>query len=377
MLVGFTWPNNAAARTEHAQPLVGRSAGRFASLASRTQVLGGIAEVIASERVTEGSIADDSQTHIWTSTKEFDDFARVCCGRSHLRLLTDPDEFSLTQRIGRMGPVALSEVLVEADLPMDCGDACGSYRILVVQTGRTRVIHGGLWVIGGPGSAAVYSPEGLGTGKWDAGTRIVCFKINRSAVDDVLSEALGRRVTPQIDFNPVMPINSAPTRSWIDLLMSFKDQFFRPDSLVKQPLVGMPLVDSLVRGLLFAAEHPYLGSLHGDKQQIEPRAIRTAIEIIEEEAHLPLTLSAIASRTHVSVRTLQQGFQRHVGISPMAYLREVRLHHAHQNLLDSDPFTVTVASVAHRWGFTNLGRFAAAHAARYHEPPVKTLRRSA
>jgi hypothetical protein len=38
---------------------------------------------------------------------------------------------------------------------------------------------------------------------------------------------------------------------------------------------------------------------------------------------------------------------------------------------------VTVASVANQWGFSNLGRFAAAHAARYREPPVKTLRRSA
>jgi transcriptional regulator GlxA family with amidase domain len=61
----------------------------------------------------------------------------------------------------------------------------------------------------------------------------------------------------------------------------------------------------------------------------------------------------------------------------MAYLREVRLRRAHQHLLDSDPSIVTVASVAYRWGFTNLGRFAAAHAARYSEPPVTTLRRTA
>jgi transcriptional regulator GlxA family with amidase domain len=53
------------------------------------------------------------------------------------------------------------------------------------------------------------------------------------------------------------------------------------------------------------------------------------------------------------------------------------LRRAHQTLLESDPSTVTVASVAYDWGFTNLGRFAAAHAARYREPPVQTLRRSA
>lgn len=58
----------------------------------------------------------------------------------------------------------------------------------------------------------------------------------------------------------------------------------------------------------------------------------------------------------------------------MAYLREVRLRKAHQTLLESNPSTVTVASVAYRWGFTNLGRFASAHATRYGEAPSATLR---
>lgn len=59
----------------------------------------------------------------------------------------------------------------------------------------------------------------------------------------------------------------------------------------------------------------------------------------------------------------------------MAYLREVRLSRAHQSLLESDPLATSVASIAHHWGFGNLGRFAAAHTARYNEPPAATLRR--
>ena len=65
-----------------------------------------------------------------------------------------------------------------------------------------------------------------------------------------------------------------------------------------------------------------------------------------------------------------------MGISPMNYVRQVRLRHAHQELLASDPSVETVASIARRWGYTNPGRFAAAHAARYGETPADTLRRS-
>jgi transcriptional regulator GlxA family with amidase domain len=161
------------------------------------------------------------------------------------------------------------------------------------------------------------------------------------------------------------------------MLGLFAEQFFHPHSLIHQPLVGMPFVDSLVRGFLLAAEHSLRSALTEDLRPVAPRAIRTAIDVIEAEAQLPLTLSSIAARSQVSVRSLQQGFKHHLGMSPMSYLREVRLRRAHQTLIESDPSIVTVASVAYDWGFTNLGRFAAAHADRYREPPAKTLRRTA
>ncbi len=314
---------------------------------------------------------------MWTPAKEFDEFARVCCGRPHLRMLADPDSFSLTQRVGRMGPVALSEIAVGSDLPMDGGQVCGSYRVIMVQAGRTEVVHRGCAVIGGPGSATVYAPEGLGKGQWDAGSRMICLKIDRSAVDDALSDALGWQVRSQVDFTPVIPTDAARAQSWINMLVSFKEQFFRTDSLLNQPLVGLPCVESLVRGFLLAAEHPHLDALTREERLGAPRAIRTAVDIIEAEAHLPLTLSSIATRSHISVRTLQQGFQRYMGTTPMAYLRGVRLRRAHEALLKSDPSVVTVASVAYQWGFSNLGRFATAHAARYRETPAETLRRRA
>ncbi|MCV7401776.1 AraC family transcriptional regulator [Mycobacterium fragae] len=329
------------------------------------------------DRVTERPRADASESYIWTPAKEFDDFARVCCGRPHLRLLADPDSFSLTQRVGRMGPVALSEIAVGSDMPMDGNQPCDSYRVVLVQAGRTEAEHRGCSLVGGPGSAAVYAPEGLGSGQWDAGSKMICLKIDRVAVDKALSDALGRQVMSQVDFTPVLPTHAAPTRSWINMLVSFKEHLFRPDSVLAQPLVGMPFVDGLVRGFLFAAEHPHLDALTGGPRPLAPRAIRTAVEIMETEAHLPLTLSSIAARCYISVRTLQQGFRRHLDTTPMAYLREVRLRRAHEDLLKFDPSVVTVASIAYQWGFSNLGRFAAAHAERYRETPTETLRRRA
>jgi AraC-like DNA-binding protein len=312
----------------------------------------------------------------WSTTKTLDDFARVCCGRSHVNLLTNPDSFQLAQRMASVGPVTICEFAVDSEVWLDCGGTCSTYQVLLLQSGRTECLHQGLTISAGPGSGTVYVPRGLGQARWAAGTKMICCKIDQRAVDDALTDALGVHVTLHIDFAPTMPVTAAPTRSWISMLYLFKQQLFRPDTVLNQPLVAKPFVDSLVRGLLLAAEHSHRDALIGDRPLVAPRAVRSAIEIMHEEAYLPLTLSSIAARSHVSVRSLQQGFRRHLGTSPMAYLREVRLTRAHQVLLESDPSSATVASIAYSWGFTNLGRFAAAHTARYRETPAKTLRRS-
>ncbi|SOX52541.1 AraC family transcriptional regulator [Mycobacterium ahvazicum] len=326
--------------------------------------------------MTESSTAKASDAHIWKPVKNFDDFAAVCCGRLHMRLLTDPDGFSICHRVGRIGAATISEIAVGSETSLDAGELCGAYRIVVLRAGRVEGEYRGRSLRSGPSAATIYPPQGHAAWTWSAGTRFICVKLDRPAVDDALSDALGWQVMSQPEFAPVMRIESAATRSWINMVALFKDQIFRADSLLNQPLVGLPFVDSLVRGFLLAADHPHREAL-AKEVRLAPRAIRSAIEIIEEEAHLPLTLTSIATRTHISVRTLQQGFQRHLDTSPMAYLREVRLRRAHHALLRSDPSQVTVASVAYRWGFTNLGRFAAAHSARYRETPTETLRRRA
>ena len=326
--------------------------------------------------MTVQSIADPSDSAVWTTANGLDGFASLCCQEPHIDLLSDPQSFSLTQRVGAIGPVVVAEVVVGSDVEIHCGELCSAYRVNVLRSGRVESVHRGASLIGGPGTAAVYQPEGDAGSRWAAGSRLLGVKIDRCVVEDALSDALGLQLTSQIDFTSCMSIEAGAARSWINMLALFAEQLFRPDSLLNQPLAGLPFVDSLVHGLLLAADNPYRSAITGETNVVSPRAVRTAVEIIEEEAHLPLTASSLAARCHVSVRSLQQGFRRYLGASPMAYVREVRLRRAHQSLLESDPSTTSVASVAHRWGFSNLGRFAAAHTARYDEPPAATLRRA-
>jgi len=103
--------------------------------------------------------------------------------------------------------------------------------------------------------------------------------------------------------------------------------------------------------------------------------MRAAVDTIHSRAHEPLTVSDIARAADLSVRGLQESFQRTLDRTPMQYLREVRLRRAHDDLLRAEPGSVSVAEVAARWGFTHMGRFSGEYLRRFGEYPKQTLRR--
>jgi len=175
------------------------------------------------------------------SGAEFQRICPQCCGPPHLNLLSDADSFSLTFRVGEIGPITLSEVVVGTDTWLDSCEFCSTYRVLVPQSGHAECVHRGLPVYPGPNGAVLYAPEGLREARWAAGSKFVCLKINGRSVNEALSGALGRENRSRVDFNPVMPTDAHPTRSGLKMLVLLREQLFRPDSILNQPLVGLPL----------------------------------------------------------------------------------------------------------------------------------------
>ncbi|WP_420364500.1 AraC family transcriptional regulator [Curtobacterium sp. L3-7] len=101
--------------------------------------------------------------------------------------------------------------------------------------------------------------------------------------------------------------------------------------------------------------------------------VRGAVEYMHAFAHTPISTTDVAEHVGLSVRGLQQAFQRQVGTAPNAMLRGIRLDRIREELRRGSPGELTVASVAVKWGFAHLGRFSAAYASRFGEYPRDTL----
>jgi AraC-binding-like domain len=155
----------------------------------------------------------------------------------------------------RCRTILVAELIVGSDMEIHCGELCSAYRVNVPRSGRVELVHRGSSLALGPGAAAVYQPEGDAGGRWAGGTRLLGVRIDRCAIEDALSDALGRQLMSQIDFTSSMSVGAGAARSWINMLFVFAEQLFRPDGLLNKPLAGLPFVDSLVRGLLLAADN--------------------------------------------------------------------------------------------------------------------------
>src|ERR1700722_8849720 len=130
--------------------------------------------------MTNRRTAAISDSTAWRTAKSVDEFAMLCCQEEpHVRLLSNPDSFSLGQRAGVVGPITLSQLVVGSDVSLDCGDRCSGYRVNVLHSGRSEWAHRGSFHTAGRGTAAVYQPEGHTAARWAAGSRMLGVKLDR------------------------------------------------------------------------------------------------------------------------------------------------------------------------------------------------------
>jgi AraC-like DNA-binding protein len=128
------------------------------------------------------------------------------------------------------------------------------------------------------------------------------------------------------------------------------------------------------QGLMLMQPHNYTDALSKHANSPARGAVMRAIELMRAHPETSWTTGKLAQTVGVSARALQKGFARSDELPPMTYLRYLRLHRAHSELLDAHPRSVTVTAVASGWGFLHFGRFAQQYCQIFGESPSATLR---
>ncbi|WP_322998529.1 helix-turn-helix domain-containing protein [Castellaniella sp.] len=102
--------------------------------------------------------------------------------------------------------------------------------------------------------------------------------------------------------------------------------------------------------------------------------VQQAREMVLSQANHRLSIADICRQLHISRRTLQYSFQAVVGLSPLAYLRILKLNQVRRRLHNAQDFSSRVTQVATTWGFEHLGQFSQDYRRLFGECPSATLK---
>jgi AraC family ethanolamine operon transcriptional activator len=104
------------------------------------------------------------------------------------------------------------------------------------------------------------------------------------------------------------------------------------------------------------------------------RLARRAHDYLVANSTTPVSISELCQEMNAAERTLHLGFLELYGMSPIKYLRFLRLNGAREVLATEPQLSVT--DVATSWGFFHFGRFSEQYRKAFGELPSETRRRS-
>lgn len=253
---------------------------------------------------------------------------------------------------------------------VDPGDL-SAYHVNVALSGNVVSRCGDQEAVASPSVATVFSPDRhTSLPRWDGDAAQLSIKLSRTRVEEELAALLGYPVVKPIDFQLAFPVDEGPGQRWMTVLSALLQSMGPTGTRLHAHHLEL-LERGLVTGLLLSQPHSYTEDLTADPSGFAPKgALDPVLEEIERAPDRGYTVADLARLSGMSARSLQYAFQERFQLTPMQYLRQVRLDRVHDDLVEG---TGTVTDIASYWGFTNPSRFARAYRDRFHEFPAMTL----
>lgn len=251
----------------------------------------------------------------------------------------------------------------------------GFFLIEIPLSGESITCCGHDTIVCGVGNAVIAGPYSQFSTVLNEGCSKLLIKIERNVFENCLSSLLRRKQIRILNFEMGIELESNAGQSLLRTITWIVDELEHKDSLLNtNPLTGPNYEQALMLCLLHTQPHNYSEELQRLAFPVAPDfVVKTRMHIKENYANA-IDLEELVRISGVSERLLLGGFRQHLGVSPMKYLRLVRLENAHLDLKELSPENSHVTEVALGAGFTQLGKFSADYKRRFGESPSETLK---
>jgi AraC-like DNA-binding protein len=259
----------------------------------------------------------------------------------------------------------------------------GSFYLLQIPLrGGASVRCGAQHVESHPLLASFPSPTEALSMRWEADSPQLIVKMDREALRRRLESLLQAPLGEPLVFDLAADLSTPSAQAVVSFIAYLRSVFDSDAPWLARGLLAEQAENHLLTSMLLCLPHNHSARLQAGREfaagrsSVLPRIVRRAQEYLRAHADAPIALADVCAHVGVGARSLQMAFQRHLGTSPMGFLRDLRLDLVHQTLLASHAEAPErrpkVMDVAARYGFLHLGHFAARYRHRFAQAPSET-----
>lgn len=320
----------------------------------------------------------DQALRLSFQTRDVDEYRSILCAH-HAPVRAEPISpalFTVGAVAVMSGGMGLSRVICPTGVALAFDSVFDGYGLSLPATGSFAVRVAGRGMLETRQGMGLMMDSSLVThAVLGPGTNLPRIAVTSAEMHSKLADLIDQPILRRIRFTPDVSLAS-PAVQMANTLSRLVYEGMEGDApLLKYPAALTSLREAILHLLLEGMPHSYSHQMSRQAHMPSPGHVKRAIDFMAANAAKPLRLSDIALASGTSVRSLQGGFMRFRGMSPMAYLRNLRLHGVRAELLAGGA-GATVSHIAHTWGFPQLSSFSTLYMRAFGERPSATLRRA-
>lgn len=221
-----------------------------------------------------------------------------------------------------------------------------------------------LWLLGPAEEFRFYTPETL---------HYLGVSIPAADMHALASAILGDQAEALLARN-VVPVANGEGERVARELARFLDAFQQQPGAFDNPVASRRFRDEIISMLLELFDSDSAGKrdvTHSTYAEI----VRRSERMLSDDAEEPKTVLDLCVALRCSRRTLQTSFQRVANVTPVEYLRALRLNGVRRLLRSTSQEELMVGDAAAQWGFTHPSYFAREYRDLFGELPSQTPRK--
>lgn len=296
--------------------------------------------------------------------------------RDHRIEAVDPREpVGATHNVAELDGLSVHVIQYAMRSLIRCDPLKQFYLVVLPLHGTVRMVAGEHDDICDPNSAIIIPNDLRFALHWEAGATTVVLQIEKKRLEQKLEAYLGFPVERRVRFNQWIDTGSGAGAFLRATLWMVIDQLDKNTWGEITPLLSNEFAEALMATLLRSDFHNYQHLVGGVSHTSLPTTMKDAMRYIRQNLKEDFQVGKIAEAVGTSPRAIQTMFRKHFRMSPMHYVRAMRLAEIRRELLDSnasDPHSLT--ELAQKYGFNHLGRFSSYYRQAYDENPSQTMR---